>query len=468
GNDEVRVSVPHASATLLADNIERLTFVGSSAFKGYGNASNNIITGDSGNDTLYGGAGADQFIGGDGYDTVGYLDSKVAMTIDLKTGMHSGIASGDTYTSIEAIGGSNFNDIFYAASSPMGLEGASGTDLVTYVKSNSAVTIDLNTGANAGDAAGDTYTAIEIFQGSNFNDTLSGSRLVDIFVGGAGADSIDGREGLDSAWYITSTAGVTVNLQTQVNTGGDAAGDVLTNIERVVGSHFNDTLTGDAATNYLEGGLGNDVIRGGDGNDYLYGGLTSQIGPFTLAGVNNGPQADVIYGGNGNDTIVTAADDRGSKVYGEAGGDVITVASGTADGGEGNDLLTGTGLDFSLLGGAGDDRLVLKGSGLANGGQGNDMYTADTAKLMTIQDDGTSNGDTLILSYISYSELMITKADNDLYFHRSGFAAGETPQDGVRLKDWFNGYNTIEELQTADGQLVMLTGINSEIAYLFG
>ncbi|WP_456362508.1 hypothetical protein [Pseudomonas syringae] len=49
---------------------------------GYGNDSDNIITGSSGNDTLYGGAGADQFIGGSGYDTVGYLDSALAMNIN--------------------------------------------------------------------------------------------------------------------------------------------------------------------------------------------------------------------------------------------------------------------------------------------------------------------------------------------------------------------------------------------------
>ncbi|WP_459748293.1 calcium-binding protein, partial [Pseudomonas sp. 3A(2025)] len=468
GNDEVRVSVINPSGTILAANVERLTYIGDKAFRGYGNDSDNIITGGSGNDTLYGGAGADQFIGGDGYDTVGYLDSAVAMTINLKTGVHSGIAAGDTYTSIEAVSGSNFNDTFHAGSSPMGLNGLNGQDLVTYKQSTSAVTIDLTTGVNAGDAAGDTYTAIEIFQGSNFNDTLSGSRLVDIFIGGTGADVIDGREGQDSAWYITSAAGVTINLQTQVNKGGDAEGDVLTNIERVVGSHFNDTLTGDAGTNYLEGGLGNDVISGGDGNDYLYGGLTSQIGPFTLAGQTNGPQADALYGGNGNDTIVTAASDQGSRAYGEAGGDVITVANGMADGGEGNDLLTGTGLNFSLFGGVGDDRLVLKSSGSAYGGQGDDTYTVDTAKLVTIQDDGTSNGDKLILSYISGSELRFTQAGDDLYLHRSDFAAGETPQEGVRLKDWYAGYNTIEQIQTADALLITLTGTNSEASLMFG
>ncbi len=458
GNDEVRVSVINPNNTFLAANIERLTYVGTGAFTGYGNDIDNIITGGSGNDTLYGGAGADQFIGGAGYDTAGYLDSKEAMTINLKTGVYSGIGAGDTYTDIEVIRGSNFNDTFYGGSSSMMQDGAGGQDLVTYEQSSSAVTIDLTNGTSTGEAAGHTYTNIEIFRGSNFNDTLSGSRLADTFIGGVGADVIDGREGQDSAWYITSTAGVSINLQTQNNEGGDAEGDVLLNIERVVGSHFNDVLVGNTGANYLEGGLGNDVIDGGDGNDYLYGGLISPIGPFTLDGLTNGPQADIIYGGSGNDTIITAASDEGSQAYGEAGNDTITVAHGMADGGEGNDLLTGTGLNFLLSGGLGDDRLVLQASGWANGGEGDDIYTINTSALVTIQDDGISSGDKLVLSQISSYELLADRIGDDLYLHRSSFATGQTPQEGVLLKDWYAGYNTIEQIQTADMQLITLSG----------
>src|SRR5471030_2571514 len=313
GNDEVRTN--YGTQTLNA-NVERLTYTGTGAFVGYGNASDNIITGGSGNDTLLGGAGADQFIGGAGVDTVAYDDSAVAVSINLKTGVNSGIAAGDTHVGIEVLRGTALNDIFIGGSTAMKIDGALGQDLVSYAESTSAVTIDLKTNVNAGDAAGDTFTGVEIFQGSDFNDTLSGSTGSDIFIGGAGADLIDGREGLDSAWYITSAAAVNINLQTGVNQGGDAHGDVLLNIERVVGSQFNDTLTGDAAANTFEGGLGNDLIYGGDGGDTIYGGLYSQIGPFTLDGATSGPQADMLYGGNGGDIIISAADDHGTFAFG--------------------------------------------------------------------------------------------------------------------------------------------------------
>nr|WP_249484910.1 hypothetical protein [Pseudomonas sp. HS6] len=63
GNDEVRTNYGQIS---LNANVERLTYTGTGAFIGYGNASDNIITGGIGNDTLFGGDGADQFFGGAG------------------------------------------------------------------------------------------------------------------------------------------------------------------------------------------------------------------------------------------------------------------------------------------------------------------------------------------------------------------------------------------------------------------
>ncbi|NWA29894.1 calcium-binding protein, partial [Pseudomonas gingeri] len=109
GDDEVRTSLGNY---VLAANVERLTFTGTSSFNGTGNASDNIITGGAGNDYLMGGAGADQFIGGVGIDTVSYADSSAAITFNTKTGIHSGIAAGDTFSGIEIIQGSNNFDTF--------------------------------------------------------------------------------------------------------------------------------------------------------------------------------------------------------------------------------------------------------------------------------------------------------------------------------------------------------------------
>jgi Ca2+-binding RTX toxin-like protein len=48
-----------------------------------------------------------------------------------------------------------------------------------------------------------------------------------VIAGGAGADTIRGGSGTDTADYSASASAVTVNLATNVNTGGDAQGDSL-------------------------------------------------------------------------------------------------------------------------------------------------------------------------------------------------------------------------------------------------
>ena len=466
GNDEVRVSYKDHT---LAANVERLTYTGTGAFTGIGNAIDNIITGGNGNDLLYGGGGADQFIGGGGMDTVSYADSTVGVSVNLTTGINSGIALGDTYNSIEAMRGSNFNDVFVGSAAALALDGGTGFDLVSYESSASGVTIDLKTNANAGDAAGDTFTGIEIFQGSNFADTLSGTAINDNFVGGGGADVIDGREGIDTVWYLNSAAAVNINLQTGLIQGGDAQGDVLINVESIIATNFNDTLTGNALANGLEGGLGNDVIYGGDGNDVIYGSFYTQLGPFAVDVAAGGPQADMLYGGNGNDKIVSAADDRGTFAFGEAGYDTIFVTSGTADGGEGNDDLLGTGANFVLLGGAGNDALTfgalgtapgqMKASGFANGGEGDDIYYVNTGLLVTIRDDGVSTNDTLILNNIrSAGTLQLARVGDDLYLSDGYVPPSDPTKQGVKLQDWFAGGNTIEHFKAANGDVLPING----------
>ena len=54
--------------------------------------------------------------------------------------------------------------------------------------------------------------------------------------------------------------------------GGDAQGDVVANVEVVVGSNFNDLITGTNVNETLQGGLGNDTLIGGGGGDVLDGG----------------------------------------------------------------------------------------------------------------------------------------------------------------------------------------------------
>jgi Ca2+-binding RTX toxin-like protein len=58
---------------------------------------------------------------------------------------------------------------------------------------------------------------------------------------------------------VTVTLATPGVAQNTINAGTDT----LTSIENLVGSDFNDTLTGDAGANKLEGGVGNDTLNGG-------------------------------------------------------------------------------------------------------------------------------------------------------------------------------------------------------------
>ncbi|UZE13585.1 beta strand repeat-containing protein [Pseudomonas sp. B21-053] len=531
GIDEIRTGL---SSYTMDANIESLTYTGKSSFTGYGNAGGNTITGGVGNDVLVGGEGADHLIGGAGLDTASYADSTEGVTVDLISGqLNTGVAVGDTYTGIELILGSNFDDFFRANDLPIGFDGGAGFDTVDYSWSNGAVSVDIREGIGmpgvGNGAEGDTLANVEkvigsfgadtftssvggvTFEGGRGDDiyninaegvtvieqdflggydevrtslavkslesfiekmtytgtgdftgfgndlenTLVGGQGNDLLFGGAGPDLFIGGEGLDTVSYGDSDVGVSIDLQARQNSG-IAEGDQYWDIEILRGSHFNDTLTGKGLeSNYFEGGLGDDVIHGGWVADHLYGGFGPASGPSTEVDTGSVPQADMLYGGDGDDVIVTAVNDRGSFAYGEYGNDTITVTSGTADGGESEDVLTGIGHDYVLLGGNGFDQLIMNASGFANGGENDDTYTVNTSNLVTIRDDGQGyfTNDTLILNNVATAaDLNVTRVGDDLYLSNTSPASGAVLDNGVKLQDWFAGFATIEHIQTADGQ----------------
>ena len=184
------------------------------------------------------------------------------------------------------------------------------------------------------------------------DDTLLGGVGADTLVGGAGADFLSGNAGLDYLDYSASSAGVNVNLTTNVGSGGDAAGDSYQGVDGIIGSAFDDTLTGydgfstdplDPYTNVIYGNAGNDYIDGRDGDDSLYGGADN----------------DTVVGGGGNDLMT-----------GDAGNDLLDGGAGTdtMTGGLGNDTFSGLGIG-DLVDGSEDpgntdtDVLDLFGSG---------------------------------------------------------------------------------------------------------
>src|SRR3546814_20444254 len=111
-------------------------------------------------------------------------------------------------------------------------------------------------------------TGSNVRNGGNGNDTL---------IGGAGADALIGGSGIDTADYSGSPSSVIVDLVAGTGLGGDAQGDTLSGIENLIGSDYDDDLTGDANDNVILGDGGNDAIRGGDGHATLDAGRGNDI-----------------------------------------------------------------------------------------------------------------------------------------------------------------------------------------------
>jgi Ca2+-binding RTX toxin-like protein len=252
----------------------------------HGGAGDDTLNGEDGDDLLDGGIGSDALVGGAGSDTASYLGAAQGIVADLVADLvEDGLEDIDTLSSVENIKGSFFDDTFVSGTGANILAGGSGVDTVDYSASTLKVLIDLkNATASSGYAQGDVLTGIENVIGSDDSgerDTIYGDANAnvitgldgnDILEGGGGADIIDGGEGWDYARYTRSTSAVTVNLETQVNIGGDAQGDIILNIEAITGSAHADTLIGDGGANYIRGGNGNDTLAGnGGGQDLLFG-----------------------------------------------------------------------------------------------------------------------------------------------------------------------------------------------------
>ncbi len=211
--------------------------------------------------------------------------------------------------------------------------------------------------------------------GLDGEDTLRGNAGSDVLEGGAGADLLQGGGGVDTASWARATSAVSVSLTSPGTNTGEAAGDRLVSIERLVGSAFADQFEGNAAANHIDGGFGNDSLFGLGGSDTLLGGLGDDV-------LEGGRGVDLLDGGVGLDAAsyaratagvtvnlrapsTNAGDALGDhyvmieNVIGSEFGDSVRGSDGRnrLDGNGGGDLLQGDYGDDFLFGGAGNDTL---------------------------------------------------------------------------------------------------------------
>ena len=449
GNDTVRARVNHA----LANGVENLELVVSSAINGTGNSlanrltggnGSNVLTGNGGDDTLVGGAGNDSLSGGDGDDVFEIGTGSGTDRFDGGAGQDLIIATADAaiigiaaLEGIEAIDAGGFGGVSIIGTAAAETLDFSGVALTGIVLIDAGSGNDIVTGSTGDDS----------FVLGSGNDLFFGGDGDDRFVArsGAGLDSIDGGAGFDSIIADADDVIVSVAALTSIEAidadghtglalvGGSGAdrldftGVTLTGVASIDAGFGNDTVIGSAAADTILLGGGNDMLAGGDGDDLFI--------------ARSGAGIDTIDGGAGFDTIRADADDvtltvtaltsieaidagghAGLALVGSSSAETLDFAgltlTGVAsiDAGFGND---------TVIGSAGADNILLgPGNDLLTGGDGADVFLAGANNGSDRIDGGA--GHDVIRSTIDNAVIGLTSLSSIEAIDGAGFA-------GVRL-----------------------------------
>ncbi|BAQ67006.1 PD40 domain-containing protein [Geminocystis sp. NIES-3709] len=197
---------------------------------------------------------------------------------------------------------------------------------------------DTLTGGDGGDTltggtGNDTYVLKALTGGGSLINDLSGTDKLDLsdinLILGVPSTSGNGMRRAGTTLFIDlNKDGVAGNNDLRIDnffnaTGTSAGSGFIETVDNLVGSNIvanlqigNDTITGSAEDDLLDGWLGNDQLKALAGNDTLRG----QDGNDVLdAGEGN----DLLQGGNGNDTLAPGWGD--DLVDGGAGTDILVL-----------------------------------------------------------------------------------------------------------------------------------------------
>ena len=335
-----------------------------------GDGGSDFLDGGGDGDTLFGGLGDDYLFGGDGDDvldgglgndlisggsdtgngdTVSFAGvTSVGITIDLgneSTAQNTGLGN-DTINSIENVVGGELGDVIKDNARRNTLQGGNGDDVIQLQGTFADNALEQFDGGVGNDTLliGSLLTNVNV---DIRNDSIAGfEKLTIVRAAAAGTSSLDMRSeqfgtGLSLAATVTvdNFANTFEDIRIDANT---ATGLTLQNLSfagysatlRLLTTFGNsdNSFTGSAVTDVVNGQDGEDVLNGGGGHDQLRGG--------------NGK--DILNGQNDNDTLY--GDAQNDLIDGGAGLDTIYAGTGVdrANGGDGDDIIYGgSSRDFS-------------------------------------------------------------------------------------------------------------------------
>ncbi|MCE3271437.1 MAG: calcium-binding protein [Ramlibacter sp.] len=453
-----------------------------------GGAGNDTLLGGSGNDHLEGGSGDDRLDGGSGNDILAVRWGVGHDTLSGGVGNDafwlSLVGSSDEQT-VRVYGGGGDDSIlldviFHDGGGLVAATGGAGQDTYyfTVVAECSPASGLFITDFQPG-AGGDRIdlAAMLDFSGTDGRGYEGGNafhagqgylRLVQ-----RGADTLlqydeDGSAGHASSWHTAvALRGVELSSLTAENLdglppdGSALPGQVLAGHRfPVVGTFFDDTITGSGDSDEIFGSGGNDWIDGGDESD-AHSGDRIHAGPGTdtviggLGGdyLEGGPGDDLLLGGagadglssrlgQGNDTFMGGAEDDWLSIQvGDASGPQVVIAHGGSGddefnvyfgGDRGADdvvLATGGGGQDTYIPGGSDIRLMVTDFAAAAGGD-----RMDVARLLpSVPMQGGYQGDLMRMGYVR----LVQRGDHTLLQYDIDGKTGSTHdwRTAITLRD---------------------------------
>lgn len=167
---------------------------------------------------------------------------------------------------------------------------------------------------------------------------LKGTTTDDIFFGSTFKDVFDGRSGDDYIYAAEGSGNLTGGDGNDNIYGGNGSDKAVGGLghdrlyggrdnDRLYGDEDNDFLSGDDGNDRVDGGKGDDELSGGAGNDYLSGGAGDDIlygdEPFNPdPSIPPLPSRDRLLGGDGNDGVIV---DGGDYALGGKGSDTLNI-----------------------------------------------------------------------------------------------------------------------------------------------
>lgn len=351
------------------------------------NAGDDVFDMKGGDNEIGGSVGNDRIVGGSGFDRITFRETHFNEGQSATGGIDANMVTGrirdawgftDTFTGIEAIEGSRFNDVFTGNAERNEFAGLRGNDTLnggderdTASYQNDywqggfrGIVVDLETSFSGGQSRGqirdgfgnrDTVISIERVIGTRYNDSFTGSRDNNIFSGGEGKDSYRGEGGFDRVEFHRffgdeMTRGVVVDFTRasgQVRNDGFGNVENAISIEAAQGSDLNDRIIFGAGDNYMVGRDGSDTMTGGAGSDYFEWWDTEHFGDgdvitdFTATGASADKLGFEVGAFDGmtltsgvvNGTKATSAAGVGQFVYNAANDTLFWDSNGRSAGG---------------------------------------------------------------------------------------------------------------------------------------